>query len=616
MATFPADTNAAVVILADIGSATIDGSYNTEFTHHRRIKLLKESAYDTWASVSIFYEDGEEVTGIKGTTYVLGADGKVQKHELDRKSVFREEAGRNLKRIRFTLPALVEGAVIEYQYTHRTESPFNMPDWWFQSEEPTRWSEFRAEIPTTLAYTFALLGSRAFDFQGEEPVVRPGYKATKYHWGMVEVPALREEPFMTSTVNYRARLFTQLSAYLDRVTNASVPVYATWEQLGQELMEMPQFGRYLKRPTGDVKRRAAAAIGETSDPEAVMKAVYDDVRATVRWDEVYSFFPDKDPDAVLQTGTGNSAEVNFLLVSMLEAAGLEALPVFVSTRSHGFILESYPMLRQFNHLLAYVRIGSRIFLLDATDPLRPWDLLPYNALNGKGWLVQEGVAAWVNLQAGGAYKHLTTISAVLSADGGLTGTLQATDDGYSALERRQRLAEEKPEDHLRQSLLGDLGEVELTEHRIADLDSIEAPVTLEAAFAVPVYAQVAGDFIYLNPMMALRQEENPLRLPNRTFPVDLAYPRDLSFRLDLRLPEGYLVQEQPPNVRETLVNRGGMLQRSIEVTDGVLRMNYRFSLSKAVYPAQEYQDLRAFFDRLVAVQAQQVVLKKATGDGQ
>ena len=44
--------------------------------------------------------------------------------------------------------------------------------------------------------------------------------------------------------------------------------------------------------------------------------------------------------------------LQILLVSMLRDVGLEAHPVLISTRSHGQVVQVYPLLSQFNDVLA------------------------------------------------------------------------------------------------------------------------------------------------------------------------------------------------------------------------------------------------------------------------
>ena len=229
---FPADSNAAAVALLDYGRVRVRKNLQLVFERHRRVKLLSEAAYDAWGTVEIpcyADDDVQEVSDIEGQTFVLGPEGEVARHELDDDVIFDEDVDGASRRVRFTLPALAPGAVIEYRYEIESAHPLYMPDWSFQAGEPTRWSEFRVTIPEMLDYVTQFQGSKSPDinesddtrmqlrFRWEEAGFSRSRKrllrmqAVKRRWVMKDVPALREEPFMTTPDDYRAMLRFQLA---------------------------------------------------------------------------------------------------------------------------------------------------------------------------------------------------------------------------------------------------------------------------------------------------------------------------------------------------------------------------------------------------------------------
>ena len=58
MMDYPADTNAAAVILGDFGETHFNDNYLQTYTAHRRVKLLRESAYEEFGTVKIRYPSG------------------------------------------------------------------------------------------------------------------------------------------------------------------------------------------------------------------------------------------------------------------------------------------------------------------------------------------------------------------------------------------------------------------------------------------------------------------------------------------------------------------------------------------------------------------------------
>ena len=610
MTSFPADTNAAAVILADVGRVYFRRNFEMVFERHRRIKILSEAGYD-WGTHDVVYfsEDRmQRVRGVKGQTFTVGPDGKTKRHKLDKKAIFDEDLDGEHKRVKFTLPALEPGAVIEYRYRIETKTPLFLESWAFQTSEPVLWSEYRAEIPDNLHYVMVTTGTRALDVSESERMTGPFGSGMSHRWAMEDVEALREEPFMTTPEDYRARIKFQLSSY--NIRGYTTKVMQTWEEVAKDLMDRNDFGRRLDKGRL-VRRQVEAATAGLTNPVEKMRAIYDYLRTNVEWDGRAGLFADQDFDDVLKKKQGSSPEIALTQVAMLREAGLEAHPVLISTRDHGAILEAYPLVSQFNDVLTYVEAGGKTYLLDACDPLRPYSLLPVSALNGKGWLVREGSPRWIPIEAAGKYKHLSAVTASLDADGTLTGTLSTSDTQYGALEKREALKEARDEEaFVREALLDGLEGVEIRRHQLLGEGDVDELFDAEVEFAAPAYAQAAGDFLYLNPTLVGRQGENPLRLPERTFPVDFAYPRDVSYTLSLKLPEGYEVQEAPPNKIVRLSAGGGRYSRFIKVGEGQLQMRVRMVLTRSRFGPRQYPELKAFFDEAIATEQEQVVLKR------
>src|SRR6187402_602292 len=95
------DSNAAAVIIADIGTSTITGNskgwFSIEFKHFKRIHILKKSSYEL-ADVAIqLYTNGrsvEELQGLKAYTYNL-ENGKIVETKLEKSGVFQDKLSKN-----------------------------------------------------------------------------------------------------------------------------------------------------------------------------------------------------------------------------------------------------------------------------------------------------------------------------------------------------------------------------------------------------------------------------------------------------------------------------------------------------------------------------------------
>jgi transglutaminase-like putative cysteine protease len=658
MARYAPDSSAAAVVLLDYGSVVFEDDLDMVFERRTRIKILTEAGYDR-ATVTIpFFARNrtQRVTGVKGGTYVAAEGGRIDFHELDGKAIFDEDVDGASRRIRFTLPAVQPGVVIEYQYKVTSTDPGYFPDWAFQEGEPVLWSEYRAEVPEIYRYVSMLQGTLVPDVAEQEPysremhwtidlrdddaavgrggeIVRASARlnGVKYRWVMRDVPALRREPYMTTPNDFRAMVRFELAEIGRPATpivriesahgSADVPVaqvpvkhvMTSWERLSQDLLKSPSFGGQI----GDhpaVRDQARTIVADIPDPLRRMQAIYDYVRTTMVWTGRRGVFLEDHLDDALTARSGNGPEIALLLASMLHEAGLEAHPVLISTRDHGRVLSIYPLVSQFNDVLVYVAIDGVGYLLDAKDRLRPHTLLPDEALNGEGFLVRHPEPGWVSIEPAATFGQRRFLHAALDSAGQLTGTIQSSETGYSALASRHALATaERPADFVQHVLLDGLDGAVVDSCAVTNEDALTEPLETEATFSVPAYAQVAGDFIYFNPTALGRLRENPLRLRERTFPVDLNYPLQQFYTVMLELPAGYAVQETPRNVRILLPDSAGVFRRVIEVQAGVLMVQYQLVITRSRFEPDGYQAIRSFFEQIVATEAEQVVLKRSDG---
>ena len=612
MQAYPADSNAAVVILADYGHVYFMDDLTLVFKRHTRIKILSEAGYD-WGTVTVPYlgeKRTQRLRDIKGQTFTLDANGEVRRHKMSKDDLFTEDLDGSWKQARFTLPNLEPGAVIEYSYRIDSQNPVYLRGWTFQKSEPTRWSEYRAEIPNFLNYISSSVGMLNYALQDTKPINMAHGAGIRFRWAMEEVPALRKEPFMTTPKDYRSAIQFQLQS-VSHPSVGTITHMSSWTALAEELMEMSSFGKQLK-PSKQVREQADEITAGFADPVEKMTAIYDYVRTTISWNEQFDWIPDQKVREVLKTRTGNSADIAIALIAMLRAAEIEAHPVLISTRSHGQILQVYPLLSQFNDVLVAAEIDGETYLLHATDPLRPYTLLPIEALNGKGLLVRGKHPEWIDIKANGRYVRQTFFQAKLDASGTLTGTLQTSDDDYSALSKRQKLKEaDSPEAFVESVMLANYDEPDIETCNVTD-EALTEPLKTETVFSLTGYAQVAGAFIYVNPMPFGRIDENPLRLKERTFPVDLAFPRTTVSTFQMQLPDGYTVQEAPKNIRMKMPTGDALFQRMVQVQNGTLTMQTQFSIKRTIYEPEHYAALRSFYEQVVAAGAEQVVLKQVT----
>lgn len=620
---YPADSNASAVVLSHYGRGYFKVNGEIEVEYHKRVKILKSDGYDS-GTVTIPYlgrDRLQQVNDVEGVTYTLDDDGQVETHELDDDDIFEEDVDGDVEQVRFTLPNLEPGAVIEYRYELDSKSWRHIPSWSFQEGEPTLYSEYHVRIPAFLEYATLTTGAQNYDTVDEKKRTMARGTELEKRWVMTEVPALREEPFITTLEDYRSRV--QLQIKLLRNPRSGVieeRFMNSWPALAEQLLDAGYFGKNLGDGGGGlfggdgaVETQVQQVTEGVRSDSAKTHEIYEYVRSTVEWNGETTRFREQDFDDILESKTGNAADVNLLLVSMLQNAGIEAHPVLISTRDHGKVFPIYPFESQFNSVIASVDLPDREdrVLLDATEPLCPVSLLPKRDLNRKGWLVRKEEPVWIDIPAPNRTRRRVFVNGKLRDDGTLVGTLNVQDYGFTALESRRTLQDTDDEGFVRERLLERLTDISLSEVSVKNVDAVESPLVTSAKIEVPGYAQAAGGNLYVNPRLLPSHTKNPLERKDRTYPVDFGHPRKTTYVLSLQLPDGYEVSDMPTPQKVTLPNEEGQFSRLIQTNRGQVTVRSVMEIREPRVPPRAYKALRELFARAVSAQSEQLVLEKA-----
>ena len=119
---------------------------------------------------------------------------------------------------------------------------------------------------------------------------------------------------------------------------------------------------------------------------------------------------------------------------------------------------------------------------------------------------------------------------------------------------------------------------------------------------------VAGNLIYLNPLVFTPMSKSPFTTETRELPVEFPYSQHEQINVQLTLPEGWQVEELPKPITLKLE---GLTARVLCVQNGqILTTRYHLDITQTFYSQQQYPDLKALFDKLVEINKNIVTLKK------
>ncbi|TXH28684.1 MAG: DUF3857 domain-containing protein, partial [Cyclobacteriaceae bacterium] len=439
MTYYDKDSSAAAVVLVDYGEAYItimSSDVKMTIERHVRIKILRKEGLK-WGDVAILLRQSgsseERITTLKANTYNL-VDGKIAITKLEKDGIFKDKYNRNFTQQKFTMPDVKEGSVIEYTYKISSDFWTYFPNWQFQRTIPTRWSEYWAMMPRSFHYEKYMQGYLTVAVNETKDTYVDGVDVIAHHWVVKNAPAFKEEPFMTSEEDFISRINFAL-AYINFPGRPTQEIMGSWAKLNKVLTEDDDFGRVIER-SGFLRDIVTAVTANLTDPVQKIEAIHRYVKENVEWDGTEDYYPG-DLKKILEKKQGTSGDINVLLASMLDKAGIPVDMVLLSTRSHGFIRQAYPMTRQFNYIICAARLQDKVLLLDATEKHLPYTAIPERCLNGQGLVISKTNHGWINIEPKTKAKSTISVDLKVSADAEINGTINISDDGYNALRTRK-----------------------------------------------------------------------------------------------------------------------------------------------------------------------------------
>jgi hypothetical protein len=489
---------------------------------------------------------------------------------------------------------------------------FKYKSWYFQEDIPKLYSEYRPSIPGNWEYNIKLVGGKKLytntSFLRKNCLQVGGAGSSDcgdYIYVMKDIPAFVEEEFMTTKENYLARIEYELKVFRGfdgRVDN----ITKTWKSTESELKNDNDLGRQLKK-TSVTKDLLSEAIVTIPDPLEKAKAIYEFVQNTYTWDKEFRIFTDVSVKDLVKDKSGNVSEINILLHNLLEANDIHVKPVLLSTRNNGFATRLYPVISDFNYLIVQVEIGDETFMLDATDDYLSFGQLPFRCLNQYGRLLdfKEG-GYWVDIKANQVSINKFRVTLNIDENETLNGSIQGHKSGYHALRAKKEYFS-NPEAYLN-SYMNTYPSIQFLNHESDTTNKTDTEFS--EVFEIEQPLESVGDNLYINPFLMTFLDDNPLKLQERTYPIDFGYQDAFLYSVELNI-ENYEVVDIPKSLNLSLPNKTGTLIFNTSVNENSVILFFKFNFKEAIYDAAYYDVLKDYFKSIVDIQKNTlIVLKK------
>jgi hypothetical protein len=624
MKQYAKDTSAHAVVLGEFGLAKIDNTNDDQFKiifrYHVRIKIFDSQGFDQANIAIATYTGGdadETIEDIKGITTYTDDNGGIKQAVLDQDKIFKVKINKYTTTTKFTMPGIRNGCIIDYTFTKYSVYWNNFPVWYFQSDIPKIYSEFDVHIPAYWTYNASLRGNLklskntavaeddCFSFNGN------AVSCSHIDLEMKDIPAFIEEANMTSAKNFISAAYFELAEYIWPYDGVTHKISKQWRDVDYDLKHNEEFGSQLKRKEL-MKDRVTPVIAGITDSLTKAKLIYAYIQKNIKWDDSYGIFSDNGIRKALDNHSGSVAEINMALTTALEAAGFNAEAVLLSTRENGFVNKLYPQTSEFNYMITKVDIGGKTYLLDATDPLLTFGLLPLRCLNDQGRVMSlDKPSYWIDLTATGQRGANTyNYDLTLQPDGKMKGTMTHYSSGYEAYEHRLAIKKFNSVDEYVESLNERWPKFKILKANITNLDSLDMPLGETYEIEIKEYNGLNHEKLYFNPFILDYITINPYKLSERTYPVDIGMPTSDRYTLSLHLPDNYVVDTPPQTFGLALPNNGGKFETFYQLDGNTITFSHIIQLNKSVYSSQEYPYLKELYNKIILMQKAQMILKQ------
>jgi hypothetical protein len=427
---------------------------------------------------------------------------------------------------------------------------------------------------------------------------------------MADIPGFVPEEYMTSEKNYLSKINCELTDETDLNTGAKRKFTKDWKDIDYFLKTYYGFGTQLKRKEL-MKEKIAALIASKNDMYEKAQLIYDYIKTAIKWDKRSSCLSDDGIKQALDNHEGTAGDVNIALITALNSVGIPTEAVLLSTREHGSLNKLYPNLGDFDYVIAKANIGNKSYLLDATEPLLPFGMLPMRCLNDQGRVFSlEKPSYWIDLNTNQRENTTYALDLTLQDDGKMKGSITRYSSGYSGYLRRIAIKKFNSVDEYVESIAEKLRKTKIIKSDIVNIDSLDKPVGETYEVEMNIYDDMNHDRLSFSPFLLNQVMTNPFKLAERDFPVDWGMPSDERYIVTVHLPKQYVLDNPPQAMAIAMPNKGGNFITAFDGDSQNFSFSYDTRFNKSVYSPEEYPYLKELYNKIILAQKNDFVFKK------
>lgn len=375
-----------------------------------------------------------------------------------------------------------------------------------------------------------------------------------------------------------------------------------WETVNKELLESSQFGLPMIKHWNYKAHLDSIIKGKTSDFEK-MHAIYNYVRKNIKWNGINSIYvksvfnPDlsklytritrkmikeKSLQRPFDAKQGSSSEINMILISLLNKAGIKTNAVLLSRRDNAGINKEIADPTQFNNVIALAKIGDNNYLLDATNPHRPYNILDKNQLVNNAFLVDGKDFGWIETKNIEKTYSKSSDNIVIADDFKWTRSIKLKFTGYDAIKRREEIIENgKMNENLSNLQIDSIKNLHNDDKNLIIVTKIQN-------------GQSTTNKLNLHLKLNSKYNAKDFNQFVRNSNIEFEYPYEQVYNFSITIPKNYTCS-LPKNVAFQIYGNKAYFHYTTKQIDTKITISVKVGITTNSFPAREYDNLRQLF---------------------
>ncbi|WP_373396021.1 hypothetical protein V8V91_15575 [Algoriphagus halophilus] len=436
-------------------------------------------------------------------------------------------------------------------------------------------------------------------------------KKNEFSWLRQDIPSLPDEPFVGNLINYQERVdgYLYSSEYVnpDKLEESEM-VYANWNQLANRWLDLEDVTPYFNLAPEEIKDYPVFQIDSLTKLNQA-KALYDFASQEIELLSSSWLEPIYPLDKLLIEKKGNSFDKNMLLLHLLRKQGINANLVMVNDKYIGRKrLIEVPFINQFGSSVISAEIEGKNYLLDASDSIVPFGLLPLEKLVDQGFVLERGKGRLEKLHHQFRSGSIQTVK------------LDKNDSLGFVLKNQIRLTDHEAI-KIGKAIRSFNGEGSIFENvsrfKNLDLNEINIDNQLKEKRAVTLsfdskIEDSNGELVFIYPFQFSEFFKNPFTQESRLLPVEFQFPFFENLNSTISIPLGYELEDYPESISITIPSKSVKFSYLVNLAENELKIATKLDVTSEYFSVSEYPDLKYIFEELANHLNTPVVLKKIT----